>query len=374
MHLSRLLLVPGLALALVVQAEAAPIDLPIKTWVKRRLPLAGQGPCPYGCKHMRLAVNPVNGRIYFEGGDYSTIDFYDSGRNETYSYSIQDDTWRLEYPYCGPAGQYQPMHPDEVGWAFDTQRNIFWMVPGYTGAPGGGCPANGATQVRFEIFTFDPVAKTWTWPHRTSIAANGWGNRFAQYDPVSDTIIQVLYNGGPGIGFYDIATDTWEFKWFSGGGDMSEGYSSMDLAQRKIYVVDGFSKKLWRYDMDAKTFAIIADTPPLANETQVRTAWDSANRVLYLVDYVLGVDASLARMHIYHPDTGAWEAFPLTLSEDGGPVYGNHMVYDAAQNALVLLGGDINPARPYFYLFRYGGGSGPADSLAPSAPTNLRPR
>src|SRR6185503_4382224 len=75
MHLSRLLLVPGLALALVVQAEAAPIDLPIKTWVKRRLPLAGQGPCPYGCKHMRLAVNPVNGRIYFEGGDYSTIDF-----------------------------------------------------------------------------------------------------------------------------------------------------------------------------------------------------------------------------------------------------------------------------------------------------------
>src|SRR6185503_3671976 len=74
------------------------IRLPLRTWVERTLPKSGQGPCPTGCKHMRLAHNPDNGRIYFLGGDYSGPGAMSAGRNEVYSYSIGTDSWKLEYP------------------------------------------------------------------------------------------------------------------------------------------------------------------------------------------------------------------------------------------------------------------------------------
>jgi hypothetical protein len=47
-----------------------------------------------------------------------------SARNELFSYSIKENNWNLEYPYCGPAGDIQPDHPDEVG-CIDTRRKVF---------------------------------------------------------------------------------------------------------------------------------------------------------------------------------------------------------------------------------------------------------
>ena len=86
------------------------INLTPKTWIARPLSEPGKGPCPSGgCKHMRLAHNPISGRIYFLGGDYGGPGAMASARNELFSYSIKENNWNLEYPYCGPAGDIQPI-------------------------------------------------------------------------------------------------------------------------------------------------------------------------------------------------------------------------------------------------------------------------
>ena len=165
MPFRRALVIFGLALLPVASAEAAPISLPLKTFVARNLQPSGSGPCPAGCKHVRLTFNPDNGRIYFEGGDYGALDnFPESGRQEMYSYAIADDSWRLEQPYCVAQGKYQPENPDEVTWAWDSTRHIFWMVPGYQGVSGG-CSQIPAP-VRGKMMSFDPATKLWTLPAR----------------------------------------------------------------------------------------------------------------------------------------------------------------------------------------------------------------
>ena len=366
-----LIVAAAIALMPVVMADAAQIDLPIRTWVKRPLPVGGQGPCPArGCKHMRLAHNSQNGRIYFLGGDYGGSGYSDSGRNEVWSYSIADSSWRLEYPYCGPPGEYQASHPDEVGWAHDTRRNIFWMVPGFMYDPGA-CAEPTATQVAHETMTFDPVSKTWDFPRRTRSA----GSKYAVYDPVEDTIIQVLYTGGPGIGVYHIATDTWEVVISPSLLEATDSQTAVDYVARKLYVIGRVSvgasivTKLFRYDMDLKIMEIIDDTPPLIRAPYPHLVWDSASQVLILEDYEVDTPASQATAYAYSPTRRVWEPIPLVLPEDGGPVYGNHMVYDPQQNVVLLMGGDVDPARPYFYLYRYAAAA--ADSVAPSAPADL---
>lgn len=112
---------------------AAPINIPL-TWVERPVPAVGEGPSG-GMKHVRIAHNRDNGRLYFSGGDFVGPEFFASGRNEIYSYSIQDEDWRQERPYCPADGDYQSARPDQTSWVYDTKRKLFWVTPGYT-SPG----------------------------------------------------------------------------------------------------------------------------------------------------------------------------------------------------------------------------------------------
>ena len=100
-------LMPLCILALWGTSRAAPIDIPLRTWIAVPTPednpagpdtsfLDGYrgpaGACPNGeCKHVRVAHNPDNGRIYFNGGDYDP----GSGTNQMWSYSIADGDWIL---------------------------------------------------------------------------------------------------------------------------------------------------------------------------------------------------------------------------------------------------------------------------------------
>jgi hypothetical protein len=334
---------------------------------------------------MRLTHNPVNGRIYFCGGDYSTDDgFLDSGRNEMYSYELATDTWRLEFPYCAPSGQVQPSHPDEVGWAYDTTRNKFWMIPGYMGdsgpgsADGGLCPNPVSSMIRWEIMTFDPVAKTWTLPNVPEPNVPTLGDDgFAQYDPVTDTIIQFWYNGNAGVGIYDIKANTWSKVVTTIGADLSKEFTAFDPVDRVIYVIEGYQNKVYRYAIDTQSLTVFADAPAGTGRAQSHPVWDPINRVMLWFDYCCNAPESSSTFRAFHPDTKTWETLPTTLAEDGGPVFGNHAVFDPAQNALIVMGGIINSSRPYFYVYRYGNGSGPPpppDTIAPAAITDIRPR
>ncbi|HET7904445.1 MAG TPA: hypothetical protein VFM17_07785 [Candidatus Eisenbacteria bacterium] len=364
----------ALVVGLAVPALAAPLDIPVNTWVRRPRPASGQGPCPGQCKHVRMAFNPSDGRIYFCGGDYGGAPYIDSGRQEVWSYGVADSSWRLEHPYCGPAGATQPSHPDEVGWVYDTRRNKFWMVPGYMGQVTTDCPD--VATPRWEMMTFDPATDRWTLENRTELHNVNLGdNGFAQYDPVTDTIIQFFYASCSGVGIYDIATDTWTRKCLSNLPFVSKEYTAMDLVDRVIYVIDGSRNVLYRYDMDTQTVEAVGDAPAGAGSTQTHPVWDPVNRVILWFDYESNYFPAGGRLHVYHPDTNTWEVNKPIYQPEGSTVFGNNVVFDPVQNVLMAMGSTTD-GTPYFYLYRYanGGPPPPPDLVPPAAPASLRPR
>ena len=343
------------------------IVIPLHTWIARPVPRQGQGPSG-PMKHMRLAHNPVNGRIYFEGGDYRGPTGMDSGRNETYSYSIKDGDWQLEYPYCAPAGELQPSHPDEVGWVYDTKRNLFWMVPGYMGGAGAGtadngkCPQSPSTMIRSDLMSFDPVTRKWDFPRRKSSASIGLipGNqRFAQYDPGTDTIIQFGYDNLPFVAIYDLQADTWTKKRFTGNARLGWEYSAIDVEKRLIYVIEPSERsrsKLYRVKIDTKEFTLLCDAPQ-ATFKQAQPVWDSVNKVLlWFADRYDEHIEQVGKFHVYHPETNTWEEDRPMHQPEGLIVRGNHVVFDPYQNVLLLMGGLYPSANPYLFLYRYGNG------------------
>ena len=365
------------------------ITLPLRTWVATSLAGYGNGPCQStafgGCKHMRLAHNPVDGRIYFSGGDWSGPNHPQSGRNETYSYSIRDNNWRLEYPYCGPASEIQPGGPDETGWVYDTKRNIFWLTSGFywQWQRTGECPG-GAEQRTSPVMNFNPSTKKWTdvqAPNHgidpNKVRSNG------VYDPVEDTIIQLSndINGGTGVLLYRIASNIWEKKsiTFDTNGTRIDNaslgngqYHAVDLVKRHVYVISPDDGKLLRYNMDAKTITVVSQLPvagpypPYAGYGHTTLAWDSVNKVLlWPHEPVLGGQITL---YIYHPDTNTWEKDSM-YQPQGLMVHGRQIVFDPFQNALLTIGSyDTDPsnAQKYFFLYRYSSGSGGVAS--PPAP------
>jgi len=336
------------------------LNIPVNTWVVRAMPTFGNGPSG-DIKHLRITHNPDNGRIYFMGGDYAGPGGTQSGRNELYSYSVVDDSWIKEYPYCGDAGSVQPGGPDEVGWVYDTKRNIFWMIPGFMwGTPSGGCAA---TYVKDEIMTFDPATGKWT-NQEIPILNNTLGaerNKFAQYDPEEDTIINFYWDGGHGnaVAIYHISSASWEIVKFPKPNDnarINKEYTAMDLESRTIYTMDPMKGRFYAYDMDTRTFSRLADTPVKRDNFGITwMAWDSVNKVVL---WYFG-----GQIRVYHPNTNTWED-PMPILPNV-PVRGNNAVFDPHQNVLLVMGG--LPPNPYMFLYRYGN----ANITIPNAPTGL---
>jgi hypothetical protein len=83
-------------------------------------------------KHIRMAICPLNGRVYILGGDYKGgLGQYQSGRWEMWSFDpATPNDWLLEYPYFGPEGEVQPAGPDEATFAWDPVRKMFLSCGG----------------------------------------------------------------------------------------------------------------------------------------------------------------------------------------------------------------------------------------------------
>jgi hypothetical protein len=338
-----------------------------------------------GAKHITGTWDPDNGRLYFTGGDYAGeapfTGFTDSYRQETYSLSLSegfadkanpDAGWRLEYPYCGPAGQVQPKHPDYVGWTWDSKRHLFWMVPGIMQTSDSNCPGETAfaSDPGFRlhrIMTFDPVTQRWADvadAGLAGIASETWGT---VYDPRADTLIRFNWHGGAGgqVGVYDIATQVWTFRTL--GLDalgqeirINDGPVAADLVGRVIYAIDAFAGRLHRYQMDTGSLEDLGLIPggPLTNTwTQPAIVWDSVNQVVLWHRY-FGLDAdgnpiSPASFFAYHPDTRIWETLSLNTDLPGVTASGLIMAFDPGQNAVVLIPRIPSGSPPGFYMYLY---------------------
>jgi hypothetical protein len=377
------------------------IALPLKQWVALSLPARYRG----GAKHITGTWDPDNGRLYFTGGDYAGeapfTGFTDSYRQETYSLSLAERFadkanpnvgWRLEYPYCGPAGQVQPKHPDYVGWTWDSKRHLFWMVPGTMETSDLNCPGETtafASDPGFRIqriMTFDPVTQRWADvadAGLSGIVPETWGT---VYDPQTDTLIRFNWHGGAGgqVGVYDIATRAWTFRTLGLNAlgqeiRINDGPVAADLVGRAIYAIDAFAGRLHRHRMDTGSLEDLGVIPggPLTNTwTQPAIVWDSVNQVVLWHRY-FGLDAdgnpvSPAGFYAYHPDSKRWETLSLGTDLTGVTASGLSMTFDSGQNAVVLIPRVPSGTPPalYLYVYRYGAGA----STPPPPPSAERGR
>jgi len=352
---------------------AAQIDIPLRTWISRPL-VSPEAPCSSGCKHMRLTHNPVNGLIYIMGGDHSgfTPGFPQSGRMDMFTYSIENDVWKLEQPYCRTDSSPQPAGPDEVGWIYDSKRNVFWHNPGFNWDSASRCPDSDVR--RTKIMSYDPITKVWTNENRATIKSVGitTGNaRFAQYDPVEDTFVVFV---GSDANVYDITNDKWTQYPLTGQsqyGLNGDDYTAIDLVGRKIYYIDNrHSLKLFVYDMDTKVFIDSVPVPSTAVVTKETQAhWDPINKVVLWPHWSNGDTAEITNLYVYHPDSKKWDDLPIA-QPSGDTVKGRHSVFDPFQNVLMVMGPKLTNS-PVF-LYRYGSGSGGVvDLVAPASPTSL---
>ena len=358
-------------------------NIPVGKWIAVKTPARNKGifygDSTYdGMKHVSIALDPLNGRLYFEGGDYSGASgFHQSYQQETWSLDLaarlSDPTnrnagWRLEYPYCGPSGQIQPKHPDTVGWVWDSRRNVFWIVPGVSVSSPALCSGETYSHnsdpgfIFKHMMTFNPATKKWT--DVSSNVHGPYGNNWkAVYGPKTDTIIRFGYRNSAIAQVYNISKNTWTD--YPLGKDalgrdirVSNAFPAVDLKDRVIYVIDHSHGRLHRYHMDSHTMDDLGPIPGGPRhfyETYI--AWDSTNRVLFWFDNIKRV------FNIYHPDTKTWQTVSTATNIPGINAYGRTLIYDAHDNVLVLMGG-VDPAPPsYFYLYRFGSGSGASPSV-----------
>lgn len=352
--------------------SAERIAIPIKQWVALSMPSKGKGPMG-PLKHLTASFNPDNGRIYFVGGDYNGLQFtQQSYRQETWSLSLaerwanrhdRDAGWRLEYPYCGPAGQVQPKHPDFVGWTWDSKRKLFWMVPGVMERSPNTANCPGETEGRVSdpgfvfnrVMQFDPQTRQWRdVSGKVGTFTDTW---MSVYDPKTDTLIRFGHTGGHGsvVSVYRIAEDRWVERALSpnaAGRDIriKKEYLAVDHSARAIYAIDGVTGRLHRYGMDSERMEDLGPVPGGAHgrENQMMVVWDTVNRVL------LWFREDPRRAHAYHPDTKQWEELPVTADPPAAHVTGRMLAYDPEQNVTLLLGGVQE--NPHMLLFRYGDG------------------
>lgn len=360
------------------QSSATPIDIPPQTWVAKPMPGCGTAPCQ-NIKDIRGLYNTDLKKAFFFGGDHSGT----SGRTELYSYSVVKDQWVLEHPVCKPAGQEQPARPDEGTFVYDSLQKLLWWMPGFshTGNPDG-CSS---TFGYHTTMAYSPSTGLWSSSNYAEPPTFGSETGiYGVYDPISHTIIRLIgINSTPARQTYNIATNTWATKSFpgmptpSGQAAFGASQSAIDVAGRKVYVLDPYYDVLWVYNIATDSLAVQATVPfdissyTVENgaEFGMRLFWDSANQVL-LWPQING-NEGVVRFHSYKPSTNTWEIQkPITTSPAGITLRGNTGIYDPDQNVLVFFGGSGTP-NPYYFLYRYGTGGG-SDLTPPAPPTGLR--
>lgn len=352
-----------------------------------------------GGKHLRLAECSLNGKVYFCGGDYQTPQEVHCWFG-VWAVDLITNTWTIEYPHMGIAGEIMPPACDEVGWAWDSKRKVFWMLPGYTIVPGTPLGANLPTPIGTvvqKILCFDPVAKKWSDPQVPREPFAGQLPKNATYDSVNDCIWRVgVDQRGTVWHRLDCASKTWsEYQTVTAtdgtyindvGLDFE--YIAINPTTQKIYVIDPINYRLFEFDCTNHAITIKAPIPVIdAARVQVaknrnptmgdltQVAVDVANnKVLYsmfcrVLDGQLNDASSIVSLLIFDPPTNTWTIDPMTQPE-GRVVRGNGLTFAPINNALVVIGGlrqdaGFDSTLTHYFAYRYGAGG-----VIPPPPNN----
>jgi Divergent InlB B-repeat domain len=368
-------------------------------FVARPLKPVGTTPFPADgdAKHVRLVYRSVDGKVYSQGGDFSTPWYQDSENNMGWSYDPASDAWALYTDRCHAAGQVTPGRTDQGAFIYDSRRDRLWWQFGIgtatdgalcTGSAGG---QNGSTYQATGLMYYSFTDHQW---HTATKTTGTRGLLYAFYDSTADEMIGVGSGGSCGAAIHRINLATFAATVrdfcnapspaFSGG----TGYNAAlqvvheqpawDNVNRKLYIVAPHiyyrnhnpvrtDLKLWVYDGAAGTTKQLAAPPSLPGSYVVNTiwsAWDSTNNVL-LFPYANAACGVYQALYVYKPATNTWEIKPIT-QPNRLPVRGNTVLYiPGATNALFSAGSVFcgqegtasSPALPretHMFLYRYG--------------------
>ena len=372
-------------------ARSWPLELPLRTWVSRPAPDAGEGPLNNGTgKHARLLFDSKRGRMVLTGGDYSyrepghDIDRR-SGMHIVWSIDLSKGdqaTWTRLTSWCAAQGGVQPGRPDTVVWAYDSTRDQGVMMPGFyfmtqkrivTNCPG--------VNITTDSVVFDFGSNTWSLPPYGP-PPKGYGGdeggSFGVYDPVTDAVYRFRRLNGNKMEVLYRKTNGWEQIPLGASGttldrtNANRDQSAIDVEGRNIYAISWRMRALMRYSIPAKGVVEAIEMPPKwvppdpPGDHESWLAFDPINRVI-LIPVATNFDGVLLGLAIYHVDEKRWEwQEPPTT---GPEVSGNTVGFDPANNALMLLG--RNKAG-LWWLYRYGNGR--AGDRGASERRDRRPR
>lgn len=407
MKLGGALVLAGL-LGLAAGGEPASNEIPSDRWLA--IP---HGPGAMGwngaaveLKHTWAEPGP-NDRVYFHGGDYPGGGHNQSYRQDLWSFDLAEALqgrpgagWRLEHPYCAPPPDVQPKHPDKVSIAWDGGRRVFWAFPGaydVSTEPQDLCEGETprrASDPRFpwnEVLFWTPTTAKWTifdtdpgpgfTPNRSGGRENAEGSSYSVYDPASDSLVRFGRDGnGLRAVHYHIATKRYTRSGYLHDGTsdirINQNYLAYDPAERVIYVIDGISARLYRYDVAAKTIERVTSIPggpfPPSAEEWPLARFDTRHRVILF--------------HRRYPPRGFfaydvaarnWRTLSLATNLPGVEADGLVLWYDPSRDYVGLMGGTplkkdaagrptgIPTGTRYMFVTRYQPGATPPVSGTP---------
>jgi len=371
-----------------------PADLPLRTWIPRPLASVGAGAMPAGRsgKHARWIFDGKRKRMVIAGGDWSPMPslptdsyFYD-GQNTVWALDVATGKWEELSPYCRRAGEVQPARPDTVTWVYDSKRDRYIIMPGYYfGIEKAlqACP-NAATPVLGALL-FNPETRAWERPPFAPPPSGYGGDNnasFGVYDPVTDALYRLYYEGGWGcnMDILYLGSNAWEriylgrqpFSQDLRNANCVRDMMAIDVEKRNIYAINlGPTTFLLRYAIDEKR-AYQEPAPPASffvapQGNEALLAFDPGNRVL-LAPNIADYGGEVLGLYIYHVDKKRWEVEPIPNRGvvAGHRVMGNVLGFDPVNNALVLIGGHSIPEGSrldagaptenpkVYWLYRYG--------------------
>jgi hypothetical protein len=328
-----------------------------------------------GSKHVSFTFHPPTNRVVSQGGDFqdSRQPTADSYRQEMYAFDFaarwadrgnRDAGWTLLQPYCptSTAG-IQPKSPDFIGWVWDPARAGFWLVPGTTVVPVYAvCPGRTVSEHSDAQFVWRRVM-FWngTWTDKADPGLTISDNWQSVLDPQRDLIVRFGHTGGSGgvADILDLKTLVWRRKNLetsaTGNVRLNTAGLAVDLVGRRIYGIDPFSGKLFRYNMDTEVvdnLGVYPGGPYTASvDAWSYSVWDSANRVI-----INWRNELPTKLYVFDPSTGLWTT-PAWITEPAGgaPTVTHAMVYDPANRVVLFLGAGpstVGPKRAWAYRYK----------------------
>lgn len=373
-------------------------DLNLNQWTAIKPPVdpggSGDpnGACPGGgCKHVRITYNPVTKTTWWLGGDYANALTDGSSANYLFEYDVGTNVWTKKSGACPANGDTLPGGPDEVGFPYDSTRNVFWLTPGYMPA----VPCTTGANLKDSMMIYDPVANDWHNANKPIWHFYKTGTEaYSVYDPYTQDVIELTASGKARHMHQDGTVTQYPFGVDSLGYNTANAqvftdYLAFAPERRVIYAMDpgptapaqANRDSLFEYHIDTHEMRFLCAGPDSTVQDQSMLLWDSINKVLLWPQGLVEAPGPCppARMNVYHPETNTWEeniTDYTPVDSTGAPmvgsvVFGRVSVFDPNQNVVILVGGNNCTPDPYIWLYRYGngtdapafaaGGGGPAD-------------